>query len=153
MLWLKDCFANDDDDYCYIACVYSIRLSVYVREHGPKVSYLASKVYAKIWYKFLYYLLNLQKFYNIRASMFNAKLTTLWHRSINWLVRWNPNVPVNMREYFRLTDFWVTLYIAYSRLSTVILVIVQTVHRKALWISHPQVLSHILTNCLSRILS
>jgi hypothetical protein len=34
-------------------------------------------MYNKIPYKFLYYLLNLQKLFEMSSSMFNAQLTTL----------------------------------------------------------------------------
>jgi hypothetical protein len=35
----------------------------------------------------------------------------LWYCSINWLAGLNLNIPVKKSEYFRLTDFWATLYI------------------------------------------
>jgi hypothetical protein len=42
---------------------------------------------------------------------FTAQLKTLRYRPTNLLAGLNLNIPVNTREYFRLTDFWVTLYI------------------------------------------
>jgi hypothetical protein len=40
--------------------------------------------------------------------MFTAQL---WHRSTNWLVGLNLKSSINTRKYFRLNDFWGTLYI------------------------------------------
>jgi hypothetical protein len=52
-----------------------------------KVSQLASKMYTKIRRKFLYYLLNLQKLFDMISSMFSAQLTMLWYVvQIDWQV-------------------------------------------------------------------
>jgi hypothetical protein len=51
----------------------------------------------------------------MRSSMFSAQLTTLWCRSTNSLAGLNLNIAGEVREYFRLTDFWVTLYIFKAR--------------------------------------
>jgi hypothetical protein len=67
-------------------------------------------MYSKIRWKFPYYLQNLQKLFEMRSPVFNAKLTTLWYRCTNWLVGLNLNIPVNARECFRLTDVWATLH-------------------------------------------
>jgi hypothetical protein len=83
----------------------------WIRQTVPKVSCLVSKMYIKIRYKYLYYLLNLQKLFEMRSSMFNTQFTTLWYRSANWLAGLNLNIPANKREGFRLTDFWATLYL------------------------------------------
>jgi hypothetical protein len=37
--------------------------------------------------------------------MFGAQLRMLWYSSTNWLAGLNVNIPVNMKEYFRLNDF------------------------------------------------
>jgi hypothetical protein len=49
----------------------------------------------------------------MRSSIFNAQLTTLRYRSTDWLAGLNLNIPVNMRECFKLPDFWPTLYISW----------------------------------------
>jgi hypothetical protein len=53
----------------------------------------------------------MQKLFEIRPSMFSAQLRTLWNRSTNWSSGLNLNISINTREYFRLTNFWATLYI------------------------------------------
>jgi hypothetical protein len=53
-----------------------------------------------------------KKLFEMRSYMFNAQITALWYRCTNWEAGLNPSIPVNMREYFRLTDFWTTLYIS-----------------------------------------
>jgi hypothetical protein len=68
-------------------------------------------MYTTIRYKCPYYLLNLQKLFEMRSSVFSAQLTTLWYRSTNRLAGLNLNIPVNTKECFRLTDFWDTLYL------------------------------------------
>lgn len=45
----------------------------------------------------------------MRANMFNAQLTMMLYRSMNWLVGMNLNFPINTTECFMLTDFWTTL--------------------------------------------
>jgi hypothetical protein len=67
-------------------------------------------MYIKIHYKFLYYLLNLQKLFEMRSFMFNAQLITPWYRSTNWLIGLNLNISIDTRECFRLIDYWATLY-------------------------------------------
>jgi hypothetical protein len=54
----------------------------------------------------------------MRSSMFIAQLTTLWYRSANWLA--GLRILVDTREYFRLTDFWVILYLKIFQLRTFI---------------------------------
>jgi hypothetical protein len=44
------------------------------------------------------------------SSVFNSQLDTMLYRSTNLLARLNLNIPVNTSKYFRLTDFWATLY-------------------------------------------
>jgi hypothetical protein len=46
----------------------------------------------------------------MRCSVFSSQLTTLWCLSTNWLAGLYGNFAANTREYFRLTDFWATLY-------------------------------------------
>jgi hypothetical protein len=41
----------------------------------------------------------------MRFSVFSAQLTVLWYRPTNWLAGVSLNIPVNTREYFRLTYF------------------------------------------------
>jgi hypothetical protein len=68
-------------------------------------------MYTQLRYKFLYYLLNLQTFFELRSFMLNAQPKELWYLSINSLSGLNLNIPVNMRDLFGLSDFCVTLYI------------------------------------------
>jgi hypothetical protein len=35
------------------------------------------------------------------------------YRSINWLAGLNLNIPANMRECYKFSEFWTTLYIGY----------------------------------------
>jgi hypothetical protein len=49
----------------------------------------------------------------MRPSTINAKLKR-YCASTTWLARLNLNIPFNMRKYFRLTNFWAILYIAFS---------------------------------------
>jgi hypothetical protein len=51
--------------------------------------------------KFLYYLPNSQKLFEMRSSTFNPQLRTLLCLSTNWLAGWL-NISVNKREYFKL---------------------------------------------------
>lgn len=46
------------------------------------------------------------KMSEMRSSMFNVQLTKLWYCSTYWLAHFNLNIPINMRKYFRLIDFW-----------------------------------------------
>jgi hypothetical protein len=46
----------------------------------------------------------------MRSHMFKAQLTTLWYRFMDLLADLYPNIPVDTREYLRLTDFRPTLY-------------------------------------------
>jgi hypothetical protein len=52
-----------------------------------------------------------KKLFGMRSSMFSAQLTTLWYRSTNRLADLNQNIPVETREWFRLTDLWAALHI------------------------------------------
>jgi hypothetical protein len=46
----------------------------------------------------------------MRSFMFDAQFRVLRYFSTNWLASLNLNIPFNMRESFRLTDFRNTLY-------------------------------------------
>jgi hypothetical protein len=71
-------------------------------------------MYAKIRYICLYYLLNLQNFFEIKFVMFSPLLAKLQYLSTNRLAGLNLNIHVNARESFRLSDFWVTLFILFA---------------------------------------
>jgi hypothetical protein len=47
----------------------------------------------------------------MRFSAFSSQLITLCYRNINCLVGINLNIAANMREYLKLRDFWLTLYL------------------------------------------
>lgn len=53
----------------------------------------------------------------MRFSVFSAQFTALWYRFINWLTGLNLNNPIKKRQYFRLSNFWATLYI-YKNIDT-----------------------------------
>jgi hypothetical protein len=59
---------------------------------------------------FLPYVLNLQKLFEVRSSMFNAQLRKLRFRSTDRLAGLNLNIQVNKRDCFTLTDFCAILY-------------------------------------------
>jgi hypothetical protein len=52
-----------------------------------------------------FYLLNLQKLFEMRSFMFNAQLRTLWRHSTNWMAGLNPNISATTRGHFSLTGF------------------------------------------------
>jgi hypothetical protein len=60
--------------------------------------------------KFLCYLLNLYKSFEMRYCMFNAQITTLSYRYTSWWAGLNQNIPVNKKQCSMLTEFWATLY-------------------------------------------
>jgi hypothetical protein len=43
------------------------------------MSYRGTKMYTKIQYEFLYYLMNLKKLFEMSPSVFSAQLSALWY--------------------------------------------------------------------------
>jgi hypothetical protein len=70
----------------------NLRLSRLSIQRDPKDSQLVSKV------NILSYLLNLQKLFEMRISVFSIQLRTTWYRSTYILAGSGRNIPVNTRE-------------------------------------------------------
>lgn len=86
-------------------CAYKLRFKPLKYTAWPKESQLVSKM------NILPYLLNLQKLFEMRISVFSVQLRTMWYRSANILTGSDRNIPLNTREYSTLIDYWPTLYI------------------------------------------
>jgi hypothetical protein len=72
--------------------------------HQKSLNWLV-KYTLKYIINFLFTYLIYKYFFEMRSSMFNAQLRVLFYFSTNRLADLNMNIPVNTREYFRLTDF------------------------------------------------
>lgn len=77
-------------------------------------------------------------------SMLNSQLAMLWHHFTNHLVGLNVNIPVNMTEYFRLTDFWAALQIKDEIRNTVNTVMLD-MRFSQWWLGSACCLAHTLT--------
>jgi hypothetical protein len=73
----------------------------------PKYQLTGYKIHTKIHSKYLYYSMNFQIF-SKWDPMCSMHISTLCYLCTHWLAGLNLNI--SMREYFRLIDFWATLY-------------------------------------------
>jgi hypothetical protein len=78
------------------------------RPAQKSVNWLVNSTLNRI--KVLYYIMNLQKFLEMRFSMFSAELIKVRYNSTNWLANLKLNILVQTRECCMLTDFWAILY-------------------------------------------
>jgi hypothetical protein len=60
---------------------------------------------------YIYYLLSLQKLFEMRSAFGSALLGTLWHHFAFWVAQLCTEISINTRECCRLNDFWATFYI------------------------------------------